>query len=57
VISIPSPRLGDRNHTTGWIKIISHHKPWEILYISVLTFRSVKKEKKKERGKKGRKLK
>jgi hypothetical protein len=34
VFSIPSPRLGDRKHTTRWIKIISHHKPWEILYIT-----------------------
>jgi hypothetical protein len=33
VSSIPSPRLRDRKHTTRWIKIISHHKPWEILYI------------------------
>jgi hypothetical protein len=33
VIFIPSPRLGDRNHTTHWIKIISHHKKWEILYL------------------------
>jgi hypothetical protein len=33
VISIPSPRLRDRKHTTLWIKIISHHKTWEILYI------------------------
>ena len=32
VFSIPSPRLRDRKHTTPWIKIISHHKPWEILY-------------------------
>jgi hypothetical protein len=32
VFSIPSPRLGDRKHKTHWIKIISHHKPWEILY-------------------------
>jgi hypothetical protein len=31
--SIPSPRLGDRKHTS-WIKIISSHKPWEILYLS-----------------------
>jgi hypothetical protein len=29
-----SPRLGDRKHTTSLDnKIISHHKPWEILYI------------------------
>jgi hypothetical protein len=33
VFSIPSPRLGDRKHKTRWIKIISNHKPWEILYI------------------------
>ena len=33
VFSIPSPRLGDRKHTTRWIKIISNHKPWEILYL------------------------
>jgi hypothetical protein len=26
VFSIPEPWRGDRNHTTGWIKIISHHK-------------------------------
>jgi hypothetical protein len=32
-VSIPSPRLGDRKHTTRWIKIILHHKPWEILYL------------------------
>jgi hypothetical protein len=32
-VSIPSPRLGDRKHTTRWIKIISHHKPWKILYL------------------------
>jgi hypothetical protein len=32
VFSIPSPRLGDRKHTTRWIKIVSHQKPWEILY-------------------------
>jgi hypothetical protein len=31
VFSIPSPRLGDRKHTS-WIHIISHHKTWEILY-------------------------
>jgi hypothetical protein len=30
----PLPRLGDRKHTTRWIKIISHQKPWEILYFS-----------------------
>jgi hypothetical protein len=34
VFSIPSPRLGERNHTARWIKIISHHKTWEILYLS-----------------------
>ena len=28
-----SPRLGDRNYTTRWIKIIYNHKPWEIFYI------------------------
>jgi hypothetical protein len=33
VLSIPSPRLGDRKHTTHWIKIISHHKTQEILYM------------------------
>jgi hypothetical protein len=33
VFSIPSPRLADRKHTIRWIKIISHHKTWEILYI------------------------
>jgi hypothetical protein len=33
VFSIPSPRLGDRKYATHWIKIISHHKPWEILYV------------------------
>ena len=32
-----SPRLGDRKHTTRWIKIISNPKPWEILYISMST--------------------
>jgi hypothetical protein len=33
VFSVPSPRLGDRKHKTCWIKIISNHKPWEIVYI------------------------
>ena len=36
VFSIPSPRLGDRKHTTRWIKIIYHRKTLdslEILYI------------------------
>ena len=33
VFSIPSPRLGDRKHTTRRIKIISIPKPWEILYL------------------------
>ena len=33
MLSIPSPRLGDRKHTTCWIKIISNPNPWEILYI------------------------
>jgi hypothetical protein len=33
VFSIPSPRLGDRKHKTRWLKIISNHKPWEILYL------------------------
>ena len=35
VFSIPSPRLGDRKHTTCWLKIISNHNPWEILYIGM----------------------
>ena len=26
--------LGDRKHTTRWIKIISHHNPLKILYLS-----------------------
>jgi hypothetical protein len=34
LISISESRLGDRNHTTRWKKIISHHITWEILYIS-----------------------
>jgi hypothetical protein len=34
---IPSPRPRDRKHTTRWIKIISHHKPWEILYVYTLS--------------------
>ena len=29
----PSPRLGDRKHTTRCIKIISNSNPWEILYM------------------------
>jgi hypothetical protein len=33
ILFLFSPRLGDRKHTTCWIKIISHHKPWEILYL------------------------
>jgi hypothetical protein len=33
VFSIPSPRLGDRKYKTRWIKVISNHKPWEILYL------------------------
>jgi hypothetical protein len=37
VFSIPSPRLGDRKYTTRWIKIISYHKPWEILYLSIFS--------------------
>ena len=28
--------LGDRKHTTRWIKIISNPKPWEILYLSYI---------------------
>ena len=27
------PGLGDRKHTTCLMKIISNHKPWEILYV------------------------
>ena len=38
VFPIPSPRLGDRKHATHWIKIISNHKPWEILYLSRYSF-------------------
>ena len=34
--STPSPRLGDRKHTTRWIKIICNHKPWGILYLFIL---------------------
>jgi hypothetical protein len=37
MFSIPSPRLGDRKHKTRWLKIISNHKPWEILYIQYTT--------------------
>jgi hypothetical protein len=36
VFSILEPRRGDRKHTTSWIKIISHHIPWEILFITYL---------------------
>ena len=38
MFSIPSPRLGDRKHTTCWIKIIFNHKPWEILYIYTIPY-------------------
>jgi hypothetical protein len=30
---VPLPRLWDRKHATRWIKLVSHHKPWEILYV------------------------
>ena len=33
VFSIPS--LRDIKHTTHWRKIISNHKPWDILYIYI----------------------
>ena len=33
VFYIPLQRLGDITHTTRWMKIISNHKPWEILYL------------------------
>jgi hypothetical protein len=36
VFSIPEPWRGVRKHTTSWIKIISHHKTWEILFITYL---------------------
>ena len=35
VFSIPS--LRDIKHTTHWRKIISNHKPWDILYIYTST--------------------
>ena len=35
VFFIPSSRLGDRKYTTRWIKIISNHKPWEILNLII----------------------
>jgi hypothetical protein len=35
VISIPEPLRGDRNHMS-WIKIILHHKTWNILFITHL---------------------
>jgi hypothetical protein len=38
VFSIPEPRLGDRKHKTRWIKIISNHKPWEILYLTLYRY-------------------
>jgi hypothetical protein len=28
-------RLGDRKHTTRWIRITSHHKAYDILYMSL----------------------
>jgi hypothetical protein len=31
-----TPRLRDRKHTTPWIKIISHHKPWKILCVFII---------------------
>jgi hypothetical protein len=37
VFSIPTQRLGDRKHTS-WMKIISHHKTWEILFITPYLF-------------------
>jgi hypothetical protein len=33
---IPEPWRGDRHHTMSWIKIISHHKTWAILFITYL---------------------
>jgi hypothetical protein len=36
VFSIPEPWRGDRKRTTRWIKIISNHKPWEILFITYI---------------------
>jgi hypothetical protein len=35
VFSNPEPWRGDRKHTS-WIKIISHHKTWGILFITYL---------------------
>jgi hypothetical protein len=35
-VSIPEPWRGDRKHTTSCIKIILHHKAWEILFITYL---------------------
>jgi hypothetical protein len=36
VFSVPEPWRGDKKHTTSWIKIISHHKPREILFITYI---------------------
>ena len=36
VFSIPETWRGDRKHITSWIKIVSHHKTWEILFITYL---------------------
>jgi hypothetical protein len=33
MFSIPLPRLGDKKHTSHWIKIISNYKPWCILCV------------------------
>jgi hypothetical protein len=37
VFSIPAPRLRDRKHMS-WMKVISHHKTWEILFITPYLF-------------------
>ena len=37
VVCFLSPSLGEGiENTTSWIKIISHHKTWEILFITYL---------------------
>jgi hypothetical protein len=37
VVCFLSPSLADGiENTTSWIKTISHHKPWEILFIKYL---------------------
>jgi hypothetical protein len=40
VFSIPLSGLGERKHTSRWIRTISHHKPWEILYVFSIILRT-----------------